>query len=53
VSRAQFETSYGVYGQMAVVFGPRGSGATPTPTPAPTATPAPTPSATHAASPSG
>jgi uncharacterized protein YvpB len=42
VSRSQFETAYAVYGQMAVLFGPRGS-ATPTPAPAPTPTPTPSP----------
>jgi hypothetical protein len=43
ISRSQFEAAYGVYGQMAVLFGPRG---TATPTPAPTAKPTPTPTAT-------
>jgi uncharacterized protein YvpB len=44
VTRAQFETAYSVYGQMAVVFGQGGSGSTPTPAATPTRTPAPTPS---------
>jgi uncharacterized protein YvpB len=61
VSRAQFEAAYGVYGQMAVLFGARGSApppsisptpaASPTSTPTPTPAPTPTPSATPAPSP--
>jgi uncharacterized protein YvpB len=50
VSRSRFETSYAVYGQMAVVFGGRASPPTPppvtpppTPMPTPNPTPAPTP----------
>lgn len=49
ISRSQFETAYGVYGQMAVVFG--SSAATPTPMPTPTPTPMPTPTPTPAPSP--
>lgn len=45
ISRGQFEIAYGVYGQMAVVFG--SSGATRTPTPTPTLAPAPAPSPTQ------
>jgi uncharacterized protein YvpB len=53
ISRSQFEAAYGVYGQMAVLFGPPGT-ATPTPAPTarptPTATPTPTPTPTATAS---
>lgn len=52
ISRGQFETAYGVYGQMAVVFGSSAGTPAPTPTPALTPPPTPTPSATPLPSPS-
>jgi uncharacterized protein YvpB len=53
ISRGQFETAYGVYGQMAVLFAPHGSAPTPTPAPTPTATSKPTPTATPTPTSSG
>jgi uncharacterized protein YvpB len=63
VSRTRFETAYGVYDQMALVFSSVAATPAPTatptpaptatPTPAPTATPAPTPTATPAPTPTG
>ena len=47
ITRSQFETAYGVYGQMAIVFG-RQAPPPPTPAPTPTATPTPAPTATPA-----
>jgi len=47
VSRSRFEAAYGVYGQMAVLFGARGSA--PTPTAAPSPSPSATPTPPHAA----
>jgi uncharacterized protein YvpB len=59
VSRGQFETAYGVYGQMAVLFAPRGSTPPPTATPppatptaTPTSTPTPTPTPSRSPTPS-